>query len=124
MNLKLVLVLSLLATVPAFAQMQKQDGPPPNIPKPTKADAQRVVAAISADKAKVQMYCDLAKLEQQAAQANEKDAKPLQAKADELSDKLGPDYVRLMDGMEQLDDGSPVYKDITAAFAQLDKQFK
>jgi hypothetical protein len=128
MNLKLMVAVSLLAATPAFAQMQKQPGPPPNVPKPTKEAAQKVVAAISADKGKLQVYCDLAKLNDQMAQADQKkDTKTLEslgAKADELSEKLGPDYVNLMDGLEQLDENSPVGKDIAAAFDPLDKQCK
>jgi hypothetical protein len=127
MNLKLIVAVSFLAATPAFAQMQKQGGPPPNnAPKPTKADAQKVVAAITADKGKVKIYCDLAKLNDQMAQADEKkDTKTLQtlgAQADDLSQKLGPDYVKLMDGLEQLDENSPVGKDIAATFDPLDKQ--
>jgi hypothetical protein len=126
MNLKLIVAISVLAATPAFAQMQNQGGPPPNVPKPTKAAAQKVVAAISADKAKLKIYCDLATLNEQMATAGEKkDNKTLEAlgaKADDLAQKLGPDYVNLMDGMEQLDENSPVGKDIAATFDPLDKQ--
>ena len=128
MNLKLIVAISILAATPAFAQMQKQGGPPPNIPKPTKAAAQKVVAAIGADKAKLQIYCDLAKLNELMAAAGEKnDNKTLEtlgAKADDLAQKLGPDYVNLMDGLEQLDENSPVGKDIGSTFDTLDKQCK
>jgi hypothetical protein len=126
MNLKLIVAISLLAATPAFAQMQKQGGPPPNVPAPTKADAAKVIAAISADKAKVAIYCDLAKLnEQMDAAGQKKDTKTYQtlaAKADDLAQKLGPDYVKLMDGLDQLDENSPVGKDIAATFDPLDKQ--
>jgi hypothetical protein len=126
MNLKLMVAVSLLAATPAFAQMQKQGGPPPNVPKPTKADAQKVVAAISADNSKLQIYCQLAKLNEQMAEADQKkDDKALQtlgAQADDLSQKLGPEYVNLMDGLEQLDENSPVGKDIATTFEPLDKK--
>jgi hypothetical protein len=128
MNLRLIIAISVLAATPAFAQMQKQGGPPPNVPKPTKADAQKVVAVISADKAKLKIYCDLATLNEQMAAAGEKnDTKTLEtlgAKADDLAQKLGPDYVKLMDGLEQLDENSPVGKDIAATFDPLDTQCK
>ena len=128
MNLKLLVALSLIVASPAYAQMQKQGGPPPNVPPPTKADAAKVVAAITADKGKLQTYCNLAKLNDQMAQADQKnDTKTLQtlgAKADELAKKLGPDYVKLMDGLEQLDENSQVGKDIAATFDPLDKQCK
>ena len=128
MNLKLLVALSLIVATPAYAQMQKQAAPPPKGPAPTKADAAKLVAAISADKGKLQIYCQLAKLNDQMAQADQKnDTKTLQTlgpKADELSQKLGPDYVKLMDGMEQLDENSPVGKDIASTFDSLDKQCK
>jgi hypothetical protein len=129
MKLKLVLALSLLVATPAFAQMQKQDGgPPQNVPKPTKADATKVAAQISGDKAKMQTYCDLAKINDQMEQADQKkDTKALQAlgpKYEELSQKLGPDFTKLTDGMEQLEENSPVLKDISAALDGLRAQCK
>ena len=128
MNLKLLVALSLIVATPAYAQMQKQGAPPPKAPAPTKADAAKLVAAIGADKGKLQIYCQLAKLNDQMAQADQKnDTKALQTlgpKADELSQKLGPDYVKLMEGMEQLDENSPVGKDIASTFDPLDKQCK
>ena len=127
MNLKLIVAISVLAATPAFAQGQ-MSGPPANVPKPTKADVQKVVQSIGGDKAKVQSYCDLAKLNQQMAQAEEKkDTKTLQTlgpKADALMEKLGPDYAKLMDGLDQVDENSAEGKDFAAAFDTLDKQCK
>ena len=57
MKLKLVAAISALA-IPALAHAQ-QTGPPPNVPKPTKADVQNVVQIVANDKAKTQAYCDL-----------------------------------------------------------------
>ena len=128
MNLKLIVAICILVATPALAQMQKQSGPPQNAPKPTKAQAQKIVTAISGDKGKLKIYCDLAKLNDQMAQADEKkDTKTLQTlgpKADELAKQLGADYMSLMQGLEQLDEKSPVGKDIAAAFEPLDKQCK
>ncbi|MBO0757523.1 MAG: hypothetical protein J2P54_16860, partial [Bradyrhizobiaceae bacterium] len=127
MNLKLIVAVSVLAVTPALAQDQK-GGPPANVPKPTKADAQKVVQSIGGDKAKLQTYCDLGKLNQQMAAADEKkDTKTLQdlgPKADALAEKLGPDYNKLMDGLDQIDENSADGKDIAAAFDSLDKQCK
>jgi hypothetical protein len=127
MNLKLIFAISVLAVTPAFAQGQ-MGGPPANVPKPTKADAQKVVQQIGGDKGKLQTYCDLGKLNQQMAAADEKkDTKTLQnlgPKADALAEKLGPDYNKLMDGLEQVDENSQEGKDIAAAFDSLDKQCK
>jgi hypothetical protein len=128
-NLKLVAVL-LVAAGPAFAQGQ-MGGPPAgskDAPKPTKADVQKVVSGISGDKNKIQAYCDLSKLNQQMADAEDKkDTKTLQTlgpKADALMEKLGPDYAKLMDGLDQVDENSPEGKDFSTIFDTLDKQCK
>jgi len=127
MNLKLVIAISILVTAPAFAQAQ-QGGASPKAPKPTKADVQKVVQTISGDKTKMQTYCDLAKLNEQMEQAeNKKDTKTLQnlgAKVDNLTQKLGPDYIKLMDGLDQVDENSSEGKEFAAALDSLDKQCK
>jgi hypothetical protein len=127
MNLKLVVAISVLAAAPAFAQGQ-MSAPQKNAPKPTKADVQKVVASISGDKAKQQTYCDLAKLNQQMSAADEKkDAKTLQdlgPKADALVEKLGPDYAKLMDGLDQVDENSAEGKEFATLFDSLDKNCK
>ena len=53
MKLKLVAAISALA-IPALAHAQ-QSGPQPNVPKPTKADAQNVVQIITSDKVKTRL---------------------------------------------------------------------
>jgi hypothetical protein len=127
MNLKLVLAISLLTAMPAFGQAQK-GSPPPSVPKPTKADVQKVVQTISGDKAKMQTYCDLSKLNQQMAKLDEKkDAKTIQSlgqKADDLMQKLGPDYIKVMDGLDQVDEKSSDAKDFGTMLGSLDKQCK
>jgi hypothetical protein len=120
--------------MPAFGQAPT-DRPPTNAPKPTKADVQKVVQTINSDKTKMQTYCDLAKLNQQMAQAcQKKDTKTLQTlgqKADALTQKLDPDYVKLMDGLDQVDENSgegndmaTSFDEIAAARESLDKQCK
>jgi hypothetical protein len=127
MNLKLVVAISVLTVMPAFGQAQK-GGPPAKVPKPTMADVQKVVQTISGDKTKMQTYCDMSKLNQQMAKLDEKkDAKTLQSlgqKADDLMQKLGPDYLKLMDGLDQLDEKSSEVKEIGTALGALDKQCK
>ena len=72
MKLKLVTAISALA-IPALAHAQ-QSGPQPT-PKPTKADAQKVVELITSDKVKTQAYCDLTKLEGQVKAVQQSDTK-------------------------------------------------
>jgi hypothetical protein len=126
MNLKLVVAISLFATLPTLAQAQK-DGPAAAVPKPTVAEAQKVVQTIGGDKSKLQAYCDLGKLNDQMAQTNEKDTKTLDAlgaKADALAEKIGPDYVTLMDGLDEVDPDSAEGKQFAAVFEPLAKQCK
>jgi uncharacterized Zn finger protein len=124
MNLMLVVALSAFAAMPAFAQSQ-QAGPRPNAPKPTMPQVQKVVQIISGDKTKTQQYCDIGKLNQEMAQAEQKkDSKTLDAlskRADDLGQKIGPEYVTLMDGLEQIDENSSEGKQVFAALDSLDK---
>ena len=123
MKLKLVVAISALAAIQALAHAQ-QSGPP-NVPKPTKADAQNVVQLITSDKVKTQAYCDLSKLEDQvkAVQQNTdtKTVETLIKQADALVDKLGPQYFKLMDGLEQVDPNSSEAKEFMSILSELDK---
>ena len=125
MKLKLVAAISALAAIPALAHAQ-QGGPQPKVPKPTKADAQNVVQIVTSDKVKMQAYCDLTKLEDQVKAADQKsDTKTLEAlakQAEALVDKLGHEYFKLMDGLEQVDPKSSEAKEFMSIFSELDKR--
>jgi hypothetical protein len=127
MNLKLVIAVSLYAAIPVIAYAQ-QNGPAENMPKPTVADVQKLVQSISGDKAKLKTYCDIGKLQEQMEQAEQKkDTKTGEAlgvKADNLAKQLGPDYEKVMGGLEQVDPSSPEGKRYTALFEPLFKQCK
>jgi len=127
MSLKLIVATALFAAVPALAHAQIGE-PSANPPKPTTAEVQSVVQMITGDKAKLQIYCELGKLNDQIEQADERrDAKALQAldqKADALVQQLGPDYIKLMTALDQVDEDSPEGKEFAAAFDSLDKQCK
>jgi hypothetical protein len=120
MILKLIAAISALA-MPALAHAQQ--GSPH--PKPTKADAQKVVQIITSDKVKTQACCDLTKLEDQvkALQQNTdtKTAEALTKQAEALIDKLGPEYFELMDGLEQVDPKSSEAKEFMSILSELDK---
>ena len=111
-----------VAAISVLARAQ-QSGP---VPKPTKADAQNVVQIITSDKMKTQAYCDLTKLEGQVKAADQKnDTKTLEAlskQADALVDKLGPEYYKLMDGLEQVDPKSSEAKEFMSILSELDKR--
>jgi hypothetical protein len=124
MKLKLVATTCALVAIPALAYAQ-QGSPQPTVPKPTKADAQNVVQIIASDKVKTQAYCDLTKLEDQVKAAHQKnDTKTLEAltkQAEALVDKLGPEYFKLMDGLEQVDPKSSEAKEFMSILSELDK---
>ncbi len=136
MNFKLIIAATLLAVTPALAQpappqgAPQRMGPPPGpqqkAPKPTEAQVQKVVATISADKAKMDSYCKLSKLQQQMSTLDEKkDMKKLEAlgqQADAEAEKLGPDFGKMMDGLEQVDENSPEGKKFSAILASLDSK--
>ena len=98
MNPKLIVVALMIAVVPVCAQAQK-----PSAAKVTKTDVQKVVKLISGDKAKTQAYCDIGKLNERLAEADEtKDTKKLDElsqQIDALGKKLGPEYAALMDAL-------------------------
>jgi hypothetical protein len=124
MNLKLVAVISALAAIPALAHAQ-QGGPQSSVSKPTMAEAQNVVQIITSDQVKTRAYCDLTKLEGQVKAAEQKnDSKTLEAlskQAESLLDKLGPEYFKLMDGLETVDPKSSEAKEFMSILSELDK---
>ncbi|MGA8696618.1 MAG: hypothetical protein WB689_22835 [Xanthobacteraceae bacterium] len=121
MKLKLAAI-SAIAVIPALAHGQQQ----PKVPKPTKADAQNVVQIIASDKVKAQAYCDFTQLEEQVKAADQKnDTKTLEAlnrQAESLLDKLGPEYFKLMDGLEEVDPKSSEAKEFMSILSELDKR--
>ena len=123
MKLKLVATISALTAISALAHAQQG---PPNVPKPTKADAQNVVQIITSDNAKTQAYCDLAKLFDQIEVAKEKDdsntAQALGKQLLPLVDKIGPEYVKVIEGMEQVDLTSNEGVELLSILSQLDKR--
>ena len=124
MKLKLVAAICALA-IPAVAHAQ-QSGSQPHVSKPTKADAQNVVQIITSDKVKTQAYCDLNKVEGEVKAADQKnDTKTLEAlskQAKSLVDTLGPEYFKLMDGLEQVDPKSSEAKEFMSILSELDKR--
>lgn len=119
MKLKFIVAIIAIAALPLSAQAQSK------APKPTKASAMKVVATISADKAKVQTYCEMAKVGEQIDAADKKkDTKAVDAlskKLEDMSQKLGPEYVALMDGLQDVDPSSKDGQDISSALDGLDK---
>jgi hypothetical protein len=129
MTLKFFVAVAMFVAFPFLAQaQQKPPAPAATMPKPTVADIQKLVQTIGADKAKLKTYCDIGALQDQMDQAEQKkDAKTLQtlgAKVDGLAKQLGPDYEKVMGGLDQVDPNSAEGKKYTAMFEPLFKQCK
>jgi hypothetical protein len=128
MNFKLIVAIPLIAAIPAAAYAQ-QDGQEADGPKPTLADVQKLVQSIAADKVKLKAYCDMGEIQEQMEEAeqekgNAKKLDALSVKAENLSKQLGPDYDRVMGGLDGVDPNSAEGKRYTALFEPLFKQCK
>jgi len=127
MNLKLIVAIVAIAILPvgAHAQAPMKKDAPKAAPKLTKADAQKVIQIVSSDKVKAKLYCDISALgEQIDAASQKKDEKKvdeLAQKADDLGAKIGPEYVALMDGLQDMDPNSKEGQDIGSMLEALDK---
>ncbi len=125
MNLKFIVAVSLFAAFPVIAYAQKSD-PDAEAPKPTLADAQKLVQTIGNDPTKLKVYCEMGKLQEQMEQTDQKkDNKALEAlaaKADSLVQQVGPEYKDMMEGLDEVDPNSDEGKRFAAVFGLLDKQ--
>ena len=123
MKLKFVAAIAIVATV-TLAHAQ-QGGAPASTPKPTKAEVEKVVQTITSDKANAQVYCDLNKTYDQLQEAEKKhDSKTVEAlskQADALVDKLGLEYSKMIDGLDQVDPNSGEGKEYISLLSGLDK---
>jgi len=119
----LAAVVFMAFAIPAFAQDKKEEQAPP---PPTKADIEKLVKQISADKEQINAYCQMVKLYNEAYDAGEKQdekkAEELAQKADEMGEKLGEEYARIIDGLAEVDPESEEGKALYAAFEPLDKE--
>jgi hypothetical protein len=116
-------VILVTASIAAFAQVDEPDKATPTI-----EDVQQLVQTISGNKAKLKAYCEVGKLHEQMEKAEEKnDMKELDAlgvKLDSLEQQIGPDYIRIMDGLGEVDPNSAEGQKLTAVFEPLHKQCK
>ena len=89
-----------------------------------KADAQKVISSISADRAKMQAYCEVTDLGEQlfdaAEEKDDKTADALMERIDELDKILGPEYPALFNALYDADLNSKDIQDILAMFDRLD----
>ena len=127
MRLKLFVSVAIFVTASNAAFAQKGDAEN-QAPKPTIEDAQKLVDTIRGDKTKLKAYCELGKLHEQIEKAEEKnDTKEMDAlvaKLDSLEQQVGPDYIRVMDGLGDVDPSSAEGQKFTAVLGPLHKQCK
>jgi hypothetical protein len=125
MTLKFFVAAALFVAVPivAFAQSDKPNAQPW---KPTIEDAQKLVETISSDKDKMKAYCEIGKLHEQLDDAEEKgDAKEFEALVatlDSLEQQMGPDYIRVTDGLGDVEPNSAEGQKFSAVFEPLRKR--
>jgi hypothetical protein len=121
-KVKVVVVILLISAVPVCAQAQT-----PSLPTVSKDDAQKVVAIIRGDKAKIKTYCDIKKLGRQMEQAyHKRDIRltdELSHKIETLEKTLGTEYVALVDRLGAMDpENDKLADEITSLFEPLDRR--
>jgi hypothetical protein len=120
MNLRLNVAVLLIAAIPMYAQAQK-----PSTAKVNKGDVQKVVTIISGDRVKTKTYCDIQKLSEQIDEASaKKDSKTveeLSQKIDTMEKTLGPEYLALLDGFQDIAGDDQLGAEFESAVAALDK---
>ena len=116
--MKVIAAILLIAAVPVCAQAQSQ-----SVPRVSKGDAEKVASIISSDKAKTQAYCDLQKLAEQIKKANEKkDSRTVEElfqKVETIEQTLGPEYIALIDGIEEIAKSDQLRAEFVSAFGAL-----
>jgi hypothetical protein len=79
----------------------------------------------TSDKVKTQAYCDLNKLYDQLKAVQQNDTKTVETltkQASALIYTLGPEYLKLMDGLERVDPKSSEAKEFMSILSELDKR--
>jgi len=127
MNIRLLVFVTIFAAAPIVASAQKK-ALTNQAPKPTLGDAQKVVQTISSDKTKLQAYCELGKLADQMMKAEEgndtKAVDALAAKAEALGRQIGPEYVRIVEGLDEVGPNSAEGQKFAAVFDTLKEKCK
>ena len=112
MNRKFIVAIVLVAAVPMYAHAQNA------------STGDEVVTIISGDKAKTQTYCDVKKLGEQideaSAKKDNKTVEELSVKIETLEKSLGPEYVALVDGLQDIVENDLLGAEFMSALASLD----
>jgi hypothetical protein len=109
MKMTFVAAIAVAAVLSAPAVAEEKAPPPAS-----KADVQKLVDTIKADKAKLGQFCDVMKLDEQAGQASEKsDQKKvdeISKQQEEISKKISPDFDKVMSGLSE--DTGPLVEEL------------
>jgi hypothetical protein len=120
MNRLLILGSLLVAMLPLYAQGQERNMA--NL----KMDAQNVVSVINRDKAKTEAFCQMRTLGEQidhAAQDKDtKESETLIQKINYFEKQLGPEYLALIDALNEADPNSKDVQEILSMFDRLDEE--
>ena len=122
MDMKLIVVILVSAATASAALAQG-----PSTEK-LKADVQKVVKIISSDSAKVQAYCEAMKLSDQMDEAEQNNdaakTEGLFKRIEELDQKLGPEFIKLAEDLQNIDPSSPDGLEIGSTLGALGKLCK
>ena len=103
-----------------------QDEPTNQTPKPTSADVQHLAEIISSDRSKLRAYCELGKLHDETRQAveyNDTNAiAAVTAKTNAFERQLGPEYDKILDGLDEIDFSSDEGQQIATTFHTLQQK--
>jgi hypothetical protein len=117
MDPRVIVAVLAITAMPVYVQAQDASAPV--------AAVQKVVKIISGDQAKIEIYCAIGKLGVEIEDANEakdrKTADALTLKMRELEKQLGPEYVSLMYGLQNIEPDSDDGVEIEATLRPLDK---
>jgi hypothetical protein len=118
MLLKTVIGVAIFAGTTVAAVGQEE--PTNQTPKPTLENVQQLAEMISSDKSKLRAYCELGKLHDETRQAVEYDdanaIAAVAAKTNSFEQQLGPEYDKVLDGLDQIDFSSDEGQRIASAF--------
>ena len=113
------LIVAVVVTIAMALYAQAQE------PNPVVTAARKVVEIVSSDPAKIETYCAVGKLGVQIEDANEakdkKTADVLTQKMRELEKQLGPEYLSLMYGLQEIDPESDDGVEIEAMLRPLNR---
>jgi hypothetical protein len=115
MNRSLIVAILIIDTLPLYAQGQQ----------PNAAElAQKVVGIVAGDETKTQTYCQVLDLSDELDQVDQKKdrkkAEDLSQRINELQEKLGPEYLALLEALKEVDPNSKDGQEIVSIFDKLD----